>query len=98
MGVLVVFTSPEFGVCKDCAGKLFMVRIRQGGDIRLHAVCLTCDVVQEPTPEGLPAPIARRPYEDDKPDGDLESDRDYFENNRDLAIKLLDRAVENARE
>ncbi len=33
----------------------------------------------------------RRPYEDDKPDGYQESDRDYLENNNDLAVALLDR-------
>lgn len=32
----------------------------------------------------------RRPYEDDKPEGYMESDRDYLENNLELAVKLLD--------
>ena len=46
--------------------------------------------------------IPRRPYEDDKP-GDtrasvlLESDRDYFENNREVAIALLDRELAKSR-
>ena len=33
----------------------------------------------------------RRPYYDDEPDGYQESDRDYLENNNDLAVALLDR-------
>lgn len=34
--------------------------------------------------------IPRRPYQDDEPDGYLESDRDYLGNNRETAIWLLE--------
>lgn len=33
---------------------------------------------------------SRRLYEDNKPDGYMESDRDYMENNRFLCVKFLD--------
>lgn len=36
----------------------------------------------------------RRPYEDNKPDGYQESDNDYFANNRDAAVWLLDHEIE----
>lgn len=35
----------------------------------------------------------RRPYDDGKPYGYLESDDDYFDNNRAVAIELLDLAL-----
>lgn len=38
----------------------------------------------------LPEHNPRRPYFDKQPDGYLESDRDYLENNNDLAVALLD--------
>jgi hypothetical protein len=37
----------------------------------------------------------RRPLDDDKPDGYLESDRDYLANNTELAVRLLDAYGEN---
>lgn len=40
----------------------------------------------------------RRPYLDDKPDGYLESDRDYLENNNDAAVKLLDLTLKLSQE
>ena len=42
----------------------------------------------------VPAVIPRRPLEDDRPDGYLESDRDYVTNNMGVAVLLLDRLVE----
>jgi hypothetical protein len=36
----------------------------------------------------------RRPYEDDKPDGYLESDMDFVANNFDLCVKLSGRLPE----
>lgn len=33
----------------------------------------------------------RRPYDDDQPDGYMESDIDFFENNREVAVELLER-------
>lgn len=36
----------------------------------------------------------RRPLDDDKPNGYLESDRDYLANNNREAVELLDLAVE----
>jgi len=42
---------------------------------------------------GTPKHIPRRPYEDDKPDGYLESDRDYFENNSELILALLENHI-----
>lgn len=35
----------------------------------------------------------RRPLDDTNPDGYMESDRDYLENNRELAVALLDNCV-----
>jgi hypothetical protein len=33
----------------------------------------------------------RRPYDDDQPDGYMESDRDFVENNFDLCMRLLEK-------
>jgi hypothetical protein len=41
-----------------------------------------------PMPEVSP----RRPYEDHRPNGYLESDRDYFENNADACLWFLENA------
>ena len=46
--------------------------------------------------------LPRRPYDEDwdddeDPSGYLESDRDYFENNREVAIALLDRELAKSR-
>jgi hypothetical protein len=38
----------------------------------------------------LPEYLPRRPLDDDKPDGYMESDRDYLLNNRFVAVALLD--------
>jgi len=38
----------------------------------------------------LPEYNPRRPLDDDKPDGYMESDRDYLLNNRWIAVALLD--------
>jgi hypothetical protein len=38
----------------------------------------------------LPKYNPRRPLDDDKPDGYMESDKDYMENNRFIAVALLD--------
>jgi hypothetical protein len=37
--------------------------------------------------------IPRRPYDDEKPNGYLESDRDFVLNNIDMAIKFLEREL-----
>ncbi len=39
------------------------------------------------------APVARRPLDDDQPDGYLESDRDYVLNNLEWCVEMLDRAT-----
>jgi hypothetical protein len=36
---------------------------------------------------------ARRPFDDDQPDGYLESDKDYVRNNFEVAVALLDREL-----
>lgn len=38
----------------------------------------------------MPPVIERRPLDDDDPDGYAESDRDWFENNRDAVLWFLD--------
>jgi hypothetical protein len=42
------------------------------------------------TPTPCPPIKARRLYEDDKPNGYLESDNDFFENNREAILWFLD--------
>jgi hypothetical protein len=42
----------------------------------------------------MPAVNARRPFEDDKPDGYLESDKDFIRNNEEAAVWLLEHAEE----
>lgn len=42
----------------------------------------------------MPAVNARRPFEDDKPDGYLESDDDLIRNNKEAAVWLLEHAEE----
>lgn len=41
----------------------------------------------------LPNLHKRRPFEESRPDGMMESDRDFLENNREAAVKLLEAAI-----
>jgi hypothetical protein len=45
--------------------------------------------LNEPLPELKP----RRPYENSRPNGMMESDRDFLDNNRDAAVALLEAAI-----
>lgn len=45
----------------------------------------------------LPALKPRRPWRDDEPDGYMESDFDYLDNNRELAVALLDAQARNTK-
>lgn len=45
-------------------------------------------------PDGIPTVKPRRPYDDDHPDGYLESDRDFIENNREAVMWFLEHADE----
>ena len=41
----------------------------------------------------IPPTVERRPFDDDKPDGYMESDRDYIENNTEAAVWFLEHAA-----
>jgi hypothetical protein len=53
------------------------------------------DLAEKWRPEmDLPTPNPRRLYNEEEPDGYLESDQDYIENNLSLAVKLLEAHAE----
>jgi hypothetical protein len=60
-------------------------------ELAWQAVQSTNSPVETTAP--IPKVVPRRPYDDDMPEGYLESDRDYVENNMDAAVILLDRVV-----
>lgn len=44
----------------------------------------------------MPEIVPRRPFDDEHPDGYLESDRDFVLNNIDAAVWLLNKAMSNS--
>ena len=71
---------------------------KKHGCIRLHCLCAMWDIEAEWlelsrknwSADVLPRIKPRRPYYDNEPNGYLESDRDFLENNLELAIEYLE--------
>lgn len=54
-----------------------------------------CFYPEPPDTSKWPLPQPHGPYDDSNPDGYQESDRDYLENNRELAVMLLDNHIKS---